>query len=107
MRAHTTSVCLTAGAFGLDGGMLSGLTMLNLDTEDWGDIFIGCAGRVPRKGYPAGLAPGLWDPVGSQPWSTAPCHCWLPGTCMRGSERLGGWLITGRLRLSLPVCASA
>jgi dipeptidase D len=32
------------GAFGLDGSMLTGRTLLNLDTEDWGAIFIGCAG---------------------------------------------------------------
>ena len=32
------------GAFGLDGGMLTGRTLVNLDTEEWGDIFIGCAG---------------------------------------------------------------
>jgi hypothetical protein len=39
---------LITGAFGLDGRMLSGLTMLNLDTEDWGDIFIGCAGKAVK-----------------------------------------------------------
>lgn len=32
------------GAYDLDATMLSGRTMLNLDTEDWGEIFIGCAG---------------------------------------------------------------
>ncbi|KAK9830529.1 hypothetical protein WJX72_012284 [[Myrmecia] bisecta] len=32
------------GAFELDASMLSGRTLLNLDTEDWGEIFIGCAG---------------------------------------------------------------
>ncbi|KAK9794340.1 hypothetical protein WJX73_005452 [Symbiochloris irregularis] len=32
------------GAFDLDASMLTGRTMLNLDTEDWGEIFIGCAG---------------------------------------------------------------
>ena len=34
-----------AGAFGLDGSLLTGKTLLNLDTEDWGEIFIGCAGE--------------------------------------------------------------
>ena len=34
-----------AGAFGLDGSLLTGRTLLNLDTEDWGEIFIGCAGE--------------------------------------------------------------
>ncbi|KAL4521319.1 hypothetical protein Ndes2437B_g08090 [Nannochloris sp. 'desiccata'] len=32
------------GAFGLDGSMLKGRTMLNLDTEEWPEVFIGCAG---------------------------------------------------------------
>lgn len=32
------------GAFGLDGSLLKGRTMLNLDTEDWPEVFIGCAG---------------------------------------------------------------
>jgi dipeptidase D len=32
------------GAFGLDGSMLKGRTMLNLDTEEWPEVYIGCAG---------------------------------------------------------------
>jgi dipeptidase D len=32
------------GAFGLEGSMLRGRTMLNLDTEEWPEVFIGCAG---------------------------------------------------------------
>ena len=32
------------GAFGLDGNMLKGRIMLNLDTEEWPEVFIGCAG---------------------------------------------------------------
>ena len=32
------------GAFALNGEILKGRTMLNLDTEDWGEICIGCAG---------------------------------------------------------------
>lgn len=32
------------GAFGLDGSMLQGRILINLDTEDWGEIYIGCAG---------------------------------------------------------------
>lgn len=32
------------GASGLDASMLSATRMLNLDTEDWGEIYIGCAG---------------------------------------------------------------
>lgn len=33
-----------SGAFGLDGKMVKGVRLVNLDTEDWGDLFIGCAG---------------------------------------------------------------
>ncbi len=32
------------GALNLDGGLLSGSLMLNLDTEDWHELYIGCAG---------------------------------------------------------------
>jgi len=32
------------GAQKLDASLLSGTTMLNLDTEDWHELFIGCAG---------------------------------------------------------------
>lgn len=41
---------LASGAFNLDGGMLHGRTLLNLDTEDWGDVFIGCAGAGQAGG---------------------------------------------------------
>jgi dipeptidase D len=32
------------GATDMDASLLSGQRMLNLDTEDWGELFIGCAG---------------------------------------------------------------
>mgnify|MGYP000429722801 CR=1 FL=1 len=32
------------GALRLDSSLLTGMRMLNLDTEDWGEIFVGCAG---------------------------------------------------------------
>ena len=32
------------GAFELDASMLTGRTMLNLDTEEWGALYVGCAG---------------------------------------------------------------
>ncbi len=49
------------GALNLDATMLSGSLMLNLDTEDWGELYIGCAGgrgwelkgRVERESQPA------------------------------------------------------
>ncbi|KAK9826187.1 hypothetical protein WJX81_005747 [Elliptochloris bilobata] len=51
------------GAFQLDASMLSGRTMLNLDTEDWPEIFIGCAGGGDsRLSLPVAFAP---VPVGA------------------------------------------
>ncbi len=35
-----------SGAFGLGEGMISGRYLLNLDSEDEGEIFIGCAGGI-------------------------------------------------------------
>lgn len=51
------------GARGLEAGVLKGRRMLNLDTEDWGEFYLGCAGgldvNVERPGEaeaaPAGL----------------------------------------------------
>ncbi|MDD4644414.1 MAG: aminoacyl-histidine dipeptidase [Bacteroidales bacterium] len=34
------------GAFGLQPGFLQSTTLLNLDSEDWGELFIGCAGGI-------------------------------------------------------------
>ncbi|WP_373975645.1 aminoacyl-histidine dipeptidase [Chitinibacter sp. SCUT-21] len=34
------------GAQGLEGGLLQGQYLLNLDTEDWGEVYVGCAGGV-------------------------------------------------------------
>ena len=53
------------GATELDAGLLTGTRMLNLDSEDWGEFFVGCAGgrgwqlRRPleRAAAPAGMAP--------------------------------------------------
>lgn len=50
------------GAFNLGEGMLSGKYLINLDSEDEGEIFIGCAGGVdtvatfttPREAVPGG-----------------------------------------------------
>lgn len=39
------------GALGLDAGLLNGTRLLNLDTEEWPEIYIGCAGGY---GYQAG-----------------------------------------------------
>ncbi len=32
------------GAINLDASLLTGTKLLNLDTEDWGELFVGCAG---------------------------------------------------------------
>ena len=39
------------GAFGLEKGMLDGNILLNLDSEDEGELFIGCAGGLNTSGY--------------------------------------------------------
>lgn len=45
------------GAHGLAAGLLQGSLMLNLDTEEWGEFYLGCAGgldvNVQRDGVPA------------------------------------------------------
>lgn len=47
------------GARGLQGGLLQGRLLLNLDTEEWGELFLGCAGGldvdVQRAGRPEPL----------------------------------------------------
>ncbi|GAB3100750.1 aminoacyl-histidine dipeptidase [Aestuariicella hydrocarbonica] len=46
------------GAINLDASLLSGTKLLNLDTEDWGELFVGCAGgrtwelTAPMKSEP-------------------------------------------------------
>lgn len=51
------------GASGLDASLLSATKMLNLDTEDWGEIYIGCAGgygyEAHRQVMPKVPKPGL------------------------------------------------
>lgn len=53
------------GAFGMDPGLVKGRTMLNLDSEEEGTIFVGCAGggdstiqfNATRVSQPAGTTP--------------------------------------------------
>ncbi|WP_079436303.1 aminoacyl-histidine dipeptidase [Zoogloea sp. LCSB751] len=51
------------GAQGLAPGVLQGRLMLNLDTEDWGEFYLGCTGgadvNVQRPGHPARLPTGF------------------------------------------------
>lgn len=50
------------GAQGLPPGILQGRLMLNLDTEEWGEFYLGCAGgldvNVARKGEAENLPAG-------------------------------------------------
>jgi dipeptidase D len=50
------------GARGLAAGLLQGRLMLNLDTEEWGEFYLGCAGgldvNVERPAVPEALPPG-------------------------------------------------
>lgn len=39
------------GAFALKEGMLEGKTLINLDSEDDGEVFIGCAGGIDSMAY--------------------------------------------------------
>ena len=34
------------GALGLEPGLLQGSLMINIDTEDWGEFYLGCAGGI-------------------------------------------------------------
>ncbi|WP_374266768.1 aminoacyl-histidine dipeptidase [Zoogloea sp.] len=51
------------GAQGLEPEVLAGRLMLNLDTEDWGEFYLGCAGgldvNVARPATPAPLPAGV------------------------------------------------
>lgn len=51
------------GARGLATDLLQGRRMLNLDTEEWGEFYLGCAGgldvNVARAGRAEALPPGL------------------------------------------------
>ncbi|MFV8818051.1 beta-Ala-His dipeptidase [Haliea sp. E17] len=55
------------GALNLDAGMLSGSLMLNLDTEDWNELYVGCAGGAGMeftKSYstaPVDSGAGSWE----------------------------------------------
>ncbi|MEO8409627.1 MAG: M20/M25/M40 family metallo-hydrolase, partial [Propionivibrio sp.] len=51
------------GALGLQAGVLQSRLMLNLDTEEWGEFYLGCAGGlnvdVRRGGVPEALPAGF------------------------------------------------
>ncbi len=51
------------GANGLDGSLLKGRKMLNLDTEEWGSFYIGCAGGID---YDLVSTMKMNDPVSSK-----------------------------------------
>ncbi len=37
------------GALNFDPAMLSGRRLINIDSEDWGDVYVGCAGGIDYK----------------------------------------------------------
>ncbi|MBO4425155.1 MAG: aminoacyl-histidine dipeptidase [Spirochaetales bacterium] len=52
------------GAYGLDGSMVKSRRMINIDSEDEGTIFIGCAGGIDLIGkasYETEPVPAGWD----------------------------------------------
>ena len=57
------------GARGLAPGVLEGSLMLNLDTEDWGEFYLGCAGGLDVNVARDGVAETL--PPGHQAWRIA------------------------------------
>ncbi|MCM8595369.1 aminoacyl-histidine dipeptidase [Accumulibacter sp.] len=54
------------GARGVARGWLQGSVLLNLDTEEWGDFYVGCAGGVDVEVQRPGVAQVL----------PADCECW-------------------------------
>ncbi len=54
------------GAQGLDADVLHGRLMLNLDTEEWGEFYIGCAGGLDVNVRRSGRAEQ--PPVGTEQW---------------------------------------
>jgi len=57
------------GARGLASGLLQGKLMLNLDTEDWGEFYLGCAGGLDVNVERLGRSEPL--PVGYEAWRIA------------------------------------
>lgn len=54
------------GANGLESGILQGKLLLNLDTEEWGEFYLGCAGGmdvyIDRAGH-AEVIPSGWSAI--------------------------------------------
>lgn len=57
------------GARGLASGVLQGKLMLNLDTEDWGEFYLGCAGGLDVNVERSGRLDAV--PDGYQGWQIA------------------------------------
>lgn len=54
------------GAHGLEPGLLQGRLLLNLDTEEWGEFFVGCAGGLDVNVHRPGAAQEL--PAACEVW---------------------------------------
>jgi dipeptidase D len=57
------------GARGLASGVLRGRLMLNLDTEDWGEFYLGCAGGLDVNVARSGVGEPV--PAGHEVWCIA------------------------------------
>ena len=57
------------GAQGLAAGVLQGRLMLNLDTEEWGEFYLGCAGGLDVNVARSGVAQAM--PSGHTAWRIA------------------------------------
>jgi hypothetical protein len=79
------------GASALDGALLSGRTLINLDSEDWGVLYIGCAGA----GESTITLAAEREPLGSGAEGlVAQTVSWL---------RLGGWLVSAGIQAERPL----
>jgi dipeptidase D len=59
------------GALGLEPGCCKGSMMINIDTEEWGEFYMGCAGGVDvnTRSYASPAAGGLSGGIAVHPWA--------------------------------------
>jgi dipeptidase D len=99
------------GASDFDASLLSGTRMLNLDTEDWGEVFVGCAGGrgwILRRGMERCTEPGDGEYWRLSLRGLAGGHSGIQIHQQLGNaiKLLGQWLIEARA-LDVQLCAFA
>ncbi len=97
------------GAADLDAGLLSGTRMLNLDTEDWGEVFVGCAGGrgwILRREMERATEPGTGESWRLSLRGLAGGHSGIQIHQQLGNaiKLLGQWLVEAR-DLDVRLCA--